>query len=113
MVAKLKIDYDDNMKKGQKFRIREIKGKRITLIDFKNNKNVDFGFSELELIAPDQSELASLGQFLAFQYGKDMMLLRNSEIKKCIDNAKKAKFPVSRQLANMAIGCYIFGNCKY
>ena len=111
MIAKLKIDYDSKMKKGDKFRVIEVKGKRITVLDFQNDRKVDFGFSEVELVKGNKTELSSLGQFLSFKYGKDMMLLRNGEIKKCIDNAKKDGLPITRELANEALGCYIFGNC--
>ena len=61
MKAQIKINYSE-AKKGQIFNIVEIEGRRVTL-DI-NGRNVDFGFREVQIVAPSESDLFYLGRSL-------------------------------------------------
>ena len=49
MTAQIKINYAE-AKKGESYPVSEIKGKRVTIL--LNGRNVDFGISEVQIVAP-------------------------------------------------------------
>jgi len=103
MKAKIKINYSE-VKKGQIFQIKEIKPKRVTL-DI-NGRNVDFGFSEVKIIAQTKIDL--------FNLGRDFMLMGKTPIQgwREIDVTnfiKQINLPVTKSLMRRAINCVIWG----
>ena len=100
MKAKTLVDYSE-VKKGSEFQVVEIFGTRCTLLI--EGKNVDFGISEVEIIANTQSEIFEVGRLLNSMLNDFSM--RNSEIDMQIKNIK---FPLSKKLISKCIYAYLY-----
>ena len=101
MKAELKINYNEEFKKGTSFTIVEIKGKRITLRG--SNNNVDFGFSEVNIIEGTSSNLFYLGQFIAWEYSNGNGLFKTKERNLCIKTALSTGLPTTKEILNKAL----------
>lgn len=101
MKAQIKINYSEATK-GQIFNIVETQGKRVTL-DI-NGRNVDFGFSEVQIIAPSKTDLFNLGRELSYLTTTDFFM-RNSDIQKAINTID---LPIKSILAKQAINEFIY-----
>ncbi len=101
MKAQLKVNYSEAVK-GQIFKIVEIQGRRITL-DV-NGRNVDFGFSEVQIVAPSRSDLFNLGRELMNiqTYG---FVMRDKDITEAL---KTISLPIKKSLATKSISNFIY-----
>lgn len=104
MKAKIKTDYFP-YKKGDIFDIKEILDQFVSL-EINGNK-VDFGFKEIEIIANMRYEKMELGRFLAWQFGKNLTLLRNGEIETL---KKRVYLPIKKRLIGECLDVYIWDN---
>lgn len=101
MKAQIKINYSEATK-GQIFEIIEIQGKRVTLNI--NGRSVDFGFSEVQIVAPRKSDLFNLGRCL-MNLQTFGFCMRNEDIKKAINTIN---LPIKNTLANKAFYEFIY-----
>ena len=102
MKAKTKVNYSDT-KKGSEFKVVEIIGTRCTLLI--EGKNVDFGISEVEIIANTQTEMFEVGRYIQGMFSDFTM--RQSDIEKQI---KKINFPLSKKQINKCVNRYLYAN---
>jgi hypothetical protein len=101
MKAQLKVNYSEAVK-GQIFKIVEIQGKRITL-DV-NGRNVDFGFSEVQIVAPSKSDMFNLGRKL-MQIQTYGFVMRDNDINEAF---KTINLPIKKSLAVKSISDFIY-----
>lgn len=104
MKAQIKINYAEATK-GQIFKVLEIQGKRVTL-DI-NGKKVDFGFSEVQIVAPTNSDI--------FQLGKELMSMGKQAVQGWRENditnfIKQIDLPITKTLMRKSINTVIWGN---
>ncbi len=100
-----KIINKENEYYGQNFIVSKVFDKFVALRV--NGKIVDFGKSEIKIIAKTEKELYILGSFLLsmpIQGGKNG-LMRHSEIIKYV---KKIDFPANKNLMTKAISFYLW-----
>ena len=102
MKAKTLVDYSE-VKKGSEFQVVEIFGTRCTLLI--EGKNVDFGISEVEIIANTQTEMFEVGRYIQGMFSDFTM--RQSDIEKQI---KKINFPLSKKQINKCVNIFLHGN---
>ena len=100
MKAKLKTNYCE-IKTGCIFLVKEIVGSRCSLLI--NNKIVDFGVSEVEIIINNDHDLFEVGQDINLKTPDFKM--RNSDIEKSIKNFK---YPLSKKLIKKAINHFLY-----
>ena len=102
MKAQLKVDYGFEAKKDEVFNIVEIKGKRVTIEI--NGRNVDFGFSEVQIVAPRKTDLFNLGkELMTIQtFG---FCMRDLDIKKAVNTIV---LPITKKLAEKSIHNFIY-----
>lgn len=104
MKAKIKIDYFP-YKRGEVFDIDKIQDQFITLDIM--GKKVDFGFKEVEIVARMGYEKMELGQYLAWQFGEGLTLLRIGE---CETLKKRVYLPIKKCLIGECLDAYVWGN---
>ena len=103
MKAKIKIDYAE-AKRGDVFNVVEIFDRFMTL-DV-NGKKVDFGKSEVELVAPTGPDMFSLGKNLSITFGKGLTLLRQCDVNILCN---RMTWPVKKTVASKCINAYVWG----
>jgi|GEM_PF-981153 hypothetical protein len=97
MKAKIKINYAE-VKKGQVFEVVEIQGKRVTVSI--NGRKVDFGFSEIQIVTPTDSDLVNLGRELLMMGSKSLKGWREDDVTNFIS---QINLPISRSLMRKSI----------
>ena len=102
MKAKTLVDYSE-VKKGSEFQVVEIFGTRCTLLI--EGKKVDFGISEVEIIANTQTEMFEVGRYIQGMFSEFTM--RQTDIDKQIKNIK---FPLSKTQINKCVNRYLYAN---
>jgi len=104
MKATIKINYAEATK-GQIFRVLEIQGKRVTLEI--NGRNVDFGFSEVQIVAPTNSDIFALGKALMTMGKQAVQGWRENDVS---DFMKQIELPITKSLMRKSINAVIWGN---
>ena len=102
MKAQLKKDYGFEAKKGEVFNVIEIEGKRVTVEI--NRRKVDFGFSEVQIVAPQKTDLFNLGKEL-MNIQTFGFCMRDIDIKKAV---KTIVLPITNKLAEKSIHNFIY-----
>ena len=102
MKAQIKINYAEATK-GDIFQIVEIKGRRVTLNI--NNRNVDFGFSEVQIVAPTTFELFNLGRELLMMGFKSLQGWRENDVTNFI---AQIELPLNKSLMRKSINSVIW-----
>ena len=102
MKAKTLVDYSE-VKKGSEFQVVEIFGTRYTLLI--EGKKVDFGVSEVEIIANTRTEMFEIGRYIQAMFSDFTM--RQTDIDKQIKNIN---FPLSKKQINKCVNIYLYGN---
>ena len=102
MKAKILVDYSE-VKKGTEFEVVEIVGTRCTLLI--EGRNVDFGISEVEIIANTPSQMFEVGRYIQGLFSDFTM--RQSDIDKQIKNIN---FPLSKKQINKCVNRYLYAN---
>ena len=100
MKAKLLVDYSE-VKKGTEFEVVEIVGTRCTLLI--EGRNVDFGISEVEIIANTRTEMFEAGRYIQGMFSAFAM--RNTEVEMQI---KKLKFPMSKKMICKCVNTFLY-----
>jgi hypothetical protein len=103
MKAQIKINYAEAIK-GQIFKVVEIQGKRITVEI--NGRNVDFGFSEVQIVAPSISDLFELGSELLLHGKKSLQGWRESDV---TDFICQLNLPITKLLSRKSINIVVWG----
>ncbi len=104
MKALLKVNYSE-VKKGQIFKVVEIQGKRVTLEI--NGRNVDFGFSEVQIVAPTNSDLFVLGKALMNMGKESVQGWRENDVSNFM---KQIELPITKSLMRKSINHVIWSN---
>ena len=104
MKALLKVNYSE-VKKGQIFKVVEIQGKRVTLEI--NGRNVDFGFSEVQIVAPTNSDLFYLGKTIMSMGKNAVQGWRSKDVH---DFIKQIDLPIKKSLMIKSINHVIWSN---
>lgn len=103
MKAKIKVNYSD-VKKGEIFEVAEIILNKIVVLNI-NGVNVDFGFSEVEIVSTNSTELFELGRYVIANQNEVDFTLRDKDIKKIVESVK---LPISKSLCNKSIYYYLY-----
>jgi hypothetical protein len=100
MKAKTKVNYSDT-KKGSEFQVVEIFGTRCTLLI--EGRKVDFGISEVEIIANTRAEKFEVGRYIQGMFSDFTM--RQSDIDKKLKNIR---FPLSKTKMNECVNTFLY-----
>ena len=100
MKAKTKVDYSE-VKKGSEFQVVEIFGTRCTLLI--EGKKVDFGISEVEIIANTRTEMFEVGRYIQGMFSDFAM--RNTEVNMQIKNLK---FPLPKNMICKCVNTFLY-----
>lgn len=103
MKAQIKINYAEATK-GQVFEVVGIQGKRVTLN--LNGRNVDFGFSEVQIVAPTTSDLFNLGRELLLMGSKSLQGWRKNDVTKFIS---QIDLPIKKSMMRKSINHVVWG----
>jgi len=103
MKAQIKINYAE-AKKGQIFEVVEIQGKRVTVNI--NGRNVDFGFSEVQIVAPTTSDLFNLGRELLMMGSKSLQGWRENDVNNFI---AQINLPITKSMMRKSINHVVWG----
>jgi len=103
MQAEIKINYAEATK-GQAFRVVEIQGKRVTL-DI-NGREVDFGYSEVQIIAPTDDDLTNLGHDLLMMGKRSIQGWKEKDVTGFIN---QISLPMTKSLKRRSINKAIWG----
>ena len=104
MKAQIKINYAEATK-GQVFEVVEIQGKRVTVNI--NGRNVDFGFSEVQIVAPTTSALFNLGKTIMNMGKQSVQGWRENDVTNFM---KQIELPITKSLMRKSINTVIWGN---
>ena len=103
MIAKIKIDYME-VKKGSLHKIIDIFDKFVSInVD---GRVVDFGRSEVEIVAENIKDQFEVGQNMTFASKNYNGIMRQVELKKII---KELNWPIKKNLALKCLNFYIWG----
>jgi len=103
MKAQIKINYAEATK-GQIFKVVEIKGKRVTVEI--NGRKVDFGFSEVQIVAPTNFDIFNLGRELLLMGEKSLQGWRENDVTNFIS---QISIPITKSLMRKSINTVVWG----
>jgi hypothetical protein len=103
MKAQIKINYAEATKR-QIFEVVEIQGKRVTVNI--NGRNVDFGFSEVQIVAPTTSDLLNLGRELLMMGSKSLQGWRENDVTNFI---AQINLPITKSMMRKSINHVVWG----
>ena len=103
MKAQIKINYAEATK-GQVFDVVEIQGKRLTVEI--NGRNVDFGFSEVQIVAPTTFDLFNLGRELLMMGSKPLQGWRENDVTNFIS---QINLPITKSMMRKSINHVVWG----
>ena len=103
MKAQIKINYAEATK-GQVFEVVEIQAKRVTVNI--NGRNVDFGFSEVQIVAPTTSDILNLGRDILMMGSKSLQGWRESDVTKFIS---QINLPIRKSIMRKSINQVVWG----
>ncbi|OQB39705.1 MAG: hypothetical protein BWY04_01540 [candidate division CPR1 bacterium ADurb.Bin160] len=103
MKARIKINYAEATK-GQIFEVVEINGKRVTVNI--NGRNVDFGFSEVQIVSLTTSDIFNLGSELLMMGSKPLQGWRENDVNNFI---AQINLPITKSLMRKSINHFIWG----